>query len=107
MSKEVHREIIGVSPDTNFCIIREIRAERVCITIVGAGGIRGLRNRYALEIGRSGNRKLREDPALCLLVEKHNRIARIVRGATPAAEPAPDCVPCGEARRRKYLCMRS
>src|SRR5436190_2489265 len=87
-------DIVGIRPDAVFRIIRKIAAARSGhdgISEISSSWIVRLRNGDAVEKRRGAGRELRYNPAVGLLVVKHNGIARVL-GLTRPAESRPKSI---------------
>jgi len=84
--KDVHAHVVGVRPDAQLGIIKEVRAEVKAVAIPSASGIARGRNCDAFVSRNAGSGKLTDDPAVSELVVEHDRIA-IASGLANAAEP--------------------
>jgi len=72
--EHVHAHVIGIGPDAELGIIKEVRAEVESVAIPSAGGVARGRDRDAFVRLRAGAGKLTNNPAVSELVIKDDRV---------------------------------
>src|SRR5262249_37436453 len=78
VGEHVVGDVVGVGPDAALGIVVEAGAERVGVTVPGAGGVRGLGDGDALHVGRGRDGELHHDPAVGHPVVHGDRVTAVV-----------------------------
>src|SRR4030095_15237653 len=86
--ENVHAHVIGIGPDSQLGIIKEVGAKVEAITEVTPGCIAGGRNSNTFVSGDTYTGELTDDPTVGDLVIKHHGVASAV-GRADAAKAAP------------------